>query len=334
MCLLDTDCPVGEICSDGTCVPGIADIVDGDVFTGECRRDLDCTPAYYCEDEFCVPKPVTSDGDDPTDGDDLIDGDKADGDITGDGDQPDGDEIRTDGDAADGDAIDGDAIDPDGDDVQSDGDQIDGDLADGDLPDGDLPDGDSSDGDELDGDEPDGDEPVDGDVPSCSVQGCDSGSESRAGCGNARTIGRLEASYGLGYSTSFADTCNAGNHFNGAPVGGCAGQGQGNDHVYRIFLLNGEEIFISFIPFTQCDFSMDDPYFLFSIWTASECQDKVCPTALYCESGVTTMNSLSGTFTATADAWYFLVIDGETADDGDYILDVDLTCEAAGCGCQ
>lgn len=337
-CLTETDCPVGEICSEGLCVPGISDTSDGDVFSGECRRDIECQPGYYCEENFCVPMSV--DGDDPTDGDEpdgdaivIIDGDKTDGDETADGDDiivvdgdlPDGDGL-VDGDLADGDDIDGDADDgefPDGDgtDIDSpDADLIDGDVVDGDAPDGDIADGDEADGDALE------------EEGTCELMGCYTGSQSRAGCGEARLIGRQDAADAGAYNITYQQTCGAGNYFDGAPVNSCEGSGGGADHSYRIFMLAGESIAIRIFPDVKCG-SDDFATFTFSIWTNDSCSESVCPTALYCQRNISYV-VYNDNFTATADGWYFLVIDGNSANDsGEYDFKVTLTCNEAGCGC-
>lgn len=87
ICLTETDCPVGEICSDGICVPGVA--IDGDApWAGECKTDADCGSGYVCDDAFCIPAVIADgdgaqvpDGDDtpPVDGDEAppVDGDEA-----------------------------------------------------------------------------------------------------------------------------------------------------------------------------------------------------------------------------------------------------------------
>ena len=66
-CLSNNDCPVGNICSNSECVPGITDNSDGDqeeekVWCGECCYDEDCGLGYICTDNLCV-KDETPDGD-------------------------------------------------------------------------------------------------------------------------------------------------------------------------------------------------------------------------------------------------------------------------------
>ena len=63
-CIKDSDCPDGEICVDGECVPAPECIDDKDCPPGwsckngvcvpECEKDKDCPPGQICKDGVCV----------------------------------------------------------------------------------------------------------------------------------------------------------------------------------------------------------------------------------------------------------------------------------------
>ncbi len=88
-CSDSIECPEGETCVNGSCVPGgWVDGDEGNTNVGECNTGDDCGDGYYCEDHFCFPiiendKPdgdkESSDSDNSSDGD--IDGDSSDGDL-------------------------------------------------------------------------------------------------------------------------------------------------------------------------------------------------------------------------------------------------------------
>ena len=61
LCETDEECPLGQFCDDGIC----SELRDG----GECTRDLDCSPGEVCVNGTCVPG--QTDGGDGWDGGDL-----------------------------------------------------------------------------------------------------------------------------------------------------------------------------------------------------------------------------------------------------------------------
>ena len=164
------------------------------------------------------------------------------------------------------------------------------------------------------------------------AESCQSGNQSRSGCANALVIGRLEASVSAGYFTS-TNTCSASDASEGPNSGSCWDYGR--DHSYRIFLRAGESIAVTLTQGSKCSpaTSWDR---VFKIYSGNGCSDKSCSNGLFCAS--TGSGTYSKSYTAPADAWYVIVVDGRTAtnvydDSGSYTLTVKLTCLAGTCNC-
>jgi hypothetical protein len=164
-------------------------------------------------------------------------------------------------------------------------------------------------------------------APACPIQGCTTGTESRDRCSGARVIGRATARTTGGYTIS-ASTCSASNRSDTS----CWDAGA--DHHYRIFLRTGDRIDVRIVVGWAC------PAYSSSWWDASfklygsaGCTDTTCATRLVCEEAIP--DTFNYAYTADADRWYVLVVDGYTAfdDEGDYDLTVRLTCLTAGCEC-
>jgi hypothetical protein len=161
--------------------------------------------------------------------------------------------------------------------------------------------------------------------PGCPppVASCSSGSESMNGCDNARTIGRPAAS--SGYSSS-PDTCYASWNLD---EGGCGDYGA--DHAYRIYMLEDESMHAEVDSFMDCEWEYSWWSITLKVYGNTGCDDTSCVSMLVCEDG---SSSQSLDFTAPHDGWFFLVVDGWSAfDEGDYTLDVNLSCESPGCDC-
>lgn len=163
-------------------------------------------------------------------------------------------------------------------------------------------------------------------------EACSDGNQSRAGCANARVIGRILASSIPGFSVT-ANTCSASNSSEGPNSSACWDYGR--DHAYRMFMRSGETANISIGHGSKCA-SATSWDAVFKIYAGTGCLDKSCTTKSEC-TGFST-GTLTRTFTAPADGWYVFVIDGRTAtnvydDSGTYTLTVKLTCSVSGCGC-
>jgi hypothetical protein len=166
-------------------------------------------------------------------------------------------------------------------------------------------------------------------APTCAVQGCDTGTQNRDRCTGARIIGRRTASGSSGYRIS-DDTCYASDRFDDSTSCWDAGA----DHAYRIFMRAGERIDVSLEVDWACP--AYDTYSwraTLKIFANTGCTDALCANKVYCEDNIGSSHSTS--YTATADSWYVIVVDGSSAfdDEEDYVLTVRLTCAVAGCEC-
>jgi hypothetical protein len=149
---------------------------------------------------------------------------------------------------------------------------------------------------------------------------CTTGSEDRDNCSEARTIGRSEAGFGDGYSESW-DTCYESDSFDD----GSDCWDAGGDQAYRIYMLAGESIHIYVSGNMACGESTWWDM-TFKIFQNSGCSDTACTTKVFCEDY---LSYISHDFTAPHDGWYVLVVDGTSSfdDEGDYSIEVQLTCE-------
>lgn len=159
------------------------------------------------------------------------------------------------------------------------------------------------------------------------AEACVNGSESREGCSNARTISRLAASSG-GWSIT-DDTCRGRDRSDES--GSCYDAGY--DHMYRIYMREGELITARLIAGRGCDTTWWDAT-LKIYESTSGCGDTGCPREqrYYCEDYV---DDETARHTATKDGWVTIIVDGSTAfdDDGDYQLIVGLGCRDGDCSC-
>ncbi len=158
------------------------------------------------------------------------------------------------------------------------------------------------------------------------AEACTTGSQSRDGCSNARIVGRKTAKGSSGYVIS-ADTCYANDKIN-QPSGSGICYDAGSDHTYKIYLRAGETAAMTLSTSFPCgDGSSWDA-------TLSVYNNTACGLAnqAWCD------DYFSGTksYTAPADGWYIIVVEGSTAfdDEGDYTLTVKLqNCINADCNC-
>ncbi len=156
-------------------------------------------------------------------------------------------------------------------------------------------------------------------------ESCTTGTQSRDRCSNARIIGRSTAKTSSGYVIS-DNTCSAYNRVDQSS--GCYDAGA--DHVYRIYLRAGETAAITLSNSWAC------PAYSSSYWnsTLAIYNDVGCGSSarVWCDDYFEGTKS----YTAPADGWYYIVVDGSTAfdDEGDYTLTVKLqNCVTTGCNC-
>lgn len=157
---------------------------------------------------------------------------------------------------------------------------------------------------------------------------CTTGSQNRNGWNNARTIGRTQAATTAGYQIS-DDTCYASDNFDESS--GC--WDANSDHAYRIYVRAGERLDISMDSGWDCPFDYSYWYMTLSIYdTASGCLTTSKGTRVFCRDQD---DAHSVSWTAPEDGWYYVIVDGSSAfgDEGDYVFQVKLTCNQAGCEC-
>lgn len=156
---------------------------------------------------------------------------------------------------------------------------------------------------------------------------CTNGAESRDRCTGARTIGRTVAATAPSYFTisgSAASTCSASNRFDSSCWDANA------DHAYRLYMRAGERATVRLRTQTACIGGSWSG--TIKIFENAGCADTACTTEAICNDGGSDINQA---YTATRDGWVIIVVDGYTAfdDEGQYRLDVTLTCNVAGCEC-
>ena len=159
------------------------------------------------------------------------------------------------------------------------------------------------------------------------VVSCTTGTQSRDGWNNARTIGRTAAATGSGYQIS-DNTCYANDRFDESS--GC--WDANSDHTYRIYLRATEKIDVTLTTGEPCGYYASW-YATFSVYGATGgCQGTTKGSRLFC---VDQKTSHVTSYTAPADGWYYVIVDGSSAfdDEGDYTFRVKLTCKTAGCEC-
>jgi hypothetical protein len=167
-------------------------------------------------------------------------------------------------------------------------------------------------------------------VDPCAVPtvACTTGSENRDGWSEARTISRTQAATTAGYQIS-DHTCNAHDNFNESS--GC--WDANGDHAYRIYLRESETIHLFMDSGWDCANYWNSWNMTLSIYGASgDCQSTTKGSRLFCLDQEYQHDT---TYTAPHDGWFYLIVDGSHAsdDDGDYVFQVKLTCNAAGCEC-
>ncbi len=158
------------------------------------------------------------------------------------------------------------------------------------------------------------------------AEACSAGSQNRRGCGNARVISRLDA--GVGYAV-LDNTCSARDEFDAS--GGCWDAGY--DHTYRLYMREGERVTIRYQTDEPCSWDTSSWQGTLHIFESAGCDDRECRSKVYCEDNE---RDQTANYTATQDGWIIIVADGSTAfdDEGDYRLDVNLSCRDGDCTCR
>ncbi|MBK9001375.1 MAG: hypothetical protein IPM35_37115 [Myxococcales bacterium] len=152
---------------------------------------------------------------------------------------------------------------------------------------------------------------------------CTTGAESRVGCANARTVGRVAAASSNGFSTTPL-TCSA---TNATDQASCSDSGP--DHTFRVFLYSGEKITVTLT--TQAACSGGGTWYATLKLMTGTCTSSACSGPVYCNANQTTVTHA---YTASQDGWHYVMVDGASASSaGTYNLKVALTCKNASCDC-
>jgi hypothetical protein len=164
------------------------------------------------------------------------------------------------------------------------------------------------------------------------VEGCADGSESGAGCSNARVIGRKTAAKAGGFQIT-ASTCAAGNDMTGYDATSC--KDQGRDRSWRLWLRKYEKLDVTLTQGAKCG-SATSWDRVFKIHSGTGCTDQGCGKKLLCAN--TGAGTWSTQFIAPEDGWYVFVVDGKAGpgaadDSGDFTLTLSLLCVFGGCEC-
>jgi hypothetical protein len=166
-------------------------------------------------------------------------------------------------------------------------------------------------------------------VPDCSAQGCENDDKPDAKkCDTAKIIGRKSAKAGY---TKNGDTTGSSNSddlypsiFNPGPEK-CWDANKGN--FYRIYLIKGEILNAKLTP------SNYDA--MLKLYIGTKC-NKGGDNPVDCyENGSGKPDQITN-YTATADGWYTIVVDGRTSYDpdyGPYKIEVSLACKQSDCCC-
>lgn len=166
-------------------------------------------------------------------------------------------------------------------------------------------------------------------VPDCLAQGCATdNSPSGEECGNAKIVGRLDASTTISYS---GDTTGDGDD-DDLSGGGSVCYDAKYDNFYRIYLITGDELVVDL---HSLEFDFDA---MLKLYSGTDCADNGESDLISCYNGGGNGSSEGFTYTATADGWYTVVVDGRYAfsddyDYGNYTIDLSLTCTQANCCC-
>ncbi len=154
---------------------------------------------------------------------------------------------------------------------------------------------------------------------------CVNGTQDRDRCSGARVIGRTVASGG---HTIEDTTCWARDRFD--EDGGC--WDANSDHAYRIYLREGESLYLRYRTDDPCESTEWIWYGTLSIYENGGCDDTACTTRVHCDYNETNQEV---TYVAPRDGWIIVVADGSSVfdDEGSYRLDFTLTCNEPGCEC-
>jgi hypothetical protein len=152
---------------------------------------------------------------------------------------------------------------------------------------------------------------------------CNTGTQDRKGCANARIIGRSAAGTPAGYTTS-PTSCSASNLMDAASC-----SDSGNDHTYRVFMRQGETMTVTLSTGAECLGSTW--YATLKFHTNAGCSSTACTSLALCTANV---SNTTKSHVAAQDGWYIIVVDGGSSSNaGTYTINVKVTCNSGNCEC-
>ncbi len=163
--------------------------------------------------------------------------------------------------------------------------------------------------------------------PDAPTEGCDSDLTPNAyTCAKAKVIGRKSVA---GVKKSFSGYLSK-NSANDDDAGSCADLA--DEEFYRIYLGQGQVM--------QLEGSTNSAYYepLLKIYSGTDCDNNGTSDLIICSNAKTGTQTETYEFTAPADGWYSVIIDGNFSgsmfDDGaSYTLNVKVICNPTNCGC-
>lgn len=166
-------------------------------------------------------------------------------------------------------------------------------------------------------------------VTTCLADGCTTDTApSGETCPAAKLVGRPDALAGAFYS---GDTTGDGDDDNLSTNDSDCWDAK-YDNFYRVYLMVGDQLAVTLTP-TDSEFDA-----MMKLYSGIDCEANGDGDLIDCYDSSYDGGAESLSYTATADGWYTVVVDGRMAftedhDWGTYNLTLNLTCATAGCCC-
>ncbi len=169
-------------------------------------------------------------------------------------------------------------------------------------------------------------------IPNCAAQGCTGVLTEAKKCSSPIVVGRLEAKTGKVYT---GDTYNDGNDDDqDSPLFGSSLCWDAQaDNFYRIYLVAGDVLVVN-LTTTKATFDT-----MLKLYRGTTCDGNGDADLVSCYNGKSDGGAETINYTATADGWFTVVVDGrmagtEDADFGPYSISISLSCGYANCCCS
>jgi len=164
----------------------------------------------------------------------------------------------------------------------------------------------------------------------CSAMGCAGGGGDGEECGSAIVVGRTAA---MGGAVFDGDTTGDGDDEDVSSSLGSDCWDAKYDNFYRVYLVAGDRLDVA-LDVMESDFDA-----MLKLYSGTNCAGGGTDDLLSCTNDGFDGRDESFSYTAAADGWYTIVVDGRLAfnddyDWGRYRLTVTLACSDAGCCCS